>query len=354
MTKEIKGVEIFRSGIHNSEKYTEADLDSMVDAFNHLDYRPALKLGHSGPDKPGAPAYGWVAALRKVGSKLVADFTHMHESVVEAIRRRAFDTVSAEIYFDLKRNGKTYPRALKAVALLGAEIPAVAGLVPLHKMEFRSDAPAKVHTYEQRFTADADMKPSASVEIDRRVRDSFKHQPLSAPRDYAGAIQRILEDDKALSDAYDAEINASKHPGTEPGGRLALNRAAGDEIDRLTLDHMKTHGVKDYAVAMQAVLAEPANADAVRGYEQATVYGREQTYRKNHKARIASHSESDDTAAVRSAGRIRHDAGAELDKLAMDYLKKNPTLANYETALNAVMLLYPKLAQQYTGGAPVG
>lgn len=131
----VRGVEIFATGTHNGDEYTEKDLDDMIEAFKKLDYRPAIKVGHT-KDKPGAPSYGWVTNLRKIGTKLVADFESMHDTVLEALRNRSYDRVSSEIYFNLKRGGNVFRRALKAVALLGSEIPAVANLVPLHKMEF--------------------------------------------------------------------------------------------------------------------------------------------------------------------------------------------------------------------------
>jgi hypothetical protein len=147
-SNDIKGVEIFGAGTHNGDEYTEKDLDDIVSAFNTLDYRPAVKVGHT-KDKPGSPAYGWVQNLKRVGNKIHADLTDMHDSVVDAIRNKNYDRVSSEIYFNLKRGGKEFRRALKAVALLGAEVPAVANLVPLHKMEFAAEGFEKVGTLEQ-------------------------------------------------------------------------------------------------------------------------------------------------------------------------------------------------------------
>lgn len=145
----INGVEIFRTGTHNGDEYTEQDLDDMVEAFGTLDFKPAIKVGHT-KDRPGSPAYGWVQNLKRVGSKLVADFTDMHDNVVEAVRKRLYDRVSSEIYFNLKRGDKTFRRALKAVALLGVDVPAVAGLTPLHKVQFAGeDDGVVVHTAEQ-------------------------------------------------------------------------------------------------------------------------------------------------------------------------------------------------------------
>lgn len=144
----IKGIEIFATGTHNGDQYTQQDLDDMVAAFSSLDFRPAIKVGHT-KDKPGSPAYGWVTNLKRVGEKLYADFESMHDSVVEAIRSKAYDRVSSEVYFNLKRGGKSFRRALKAVALLGAEVPAVANLIPLHKMEFAEAGFEGVHACEQ-------------------------------------------------------------------------------------------------------------------------------------------------------------------------------------------------------------
>ena len=144
----VRGVEIFASGLHNGDQYSEQDIDDIIAAHKELDFRPAIKIGHS-KDSPGAPAYGWVTALRKVGGKLVADFESMHDSVITALKDKRYDRVSSEIYFNLKRGGKQFRRALKAVALLGADVPAVAGLTPLHKMEFVADGFESVAACEQ-------------------------------------------------------------------------------------------------------------------------------------------------------------------------------------------------------------
>lgn len=147
----IRGVEIFASGVHNGDRYTERDLDAMVQAFRELDFKPALKIGHA--EAPGTPAYGYIDNLRRVGSKLVADFVDVPREIYEQIKRRGFDRVSAEVWWNLRRAGKVFKRVLKAVALLGAEVPGVAGLKPLREVvhdldECERDAE---WVYEQRF-----------------------------------------------------------------------------------------------------------------------------------------------------------------------------------------------------------
>lgn len=138
---DIKNVEIMRTGVWNRDKFTLAHLKAMAENFKKLDYRVPVKLGHT--RDPGAPAYGWLANVRLAGEKLVADFTDVPAEIVEMIKKKMFDTVSSEIYFNLLREGKTYNRALKAVALLGANIPAVAGLKPLSSsLSFDDDCDA--------------------------------------------------------------------------------------------------------------------------------------------------------------------------------------------------------------------
>jgi len=132
-TFNLSGIEIMRTGKANGTEITAQDLADMANAFSELDYKPPLKSGHS-KDKPGMPALGWIDNLVAKGKSLFADFSHMPKQVYDAIRSRSYDTVSAEVFYNLERGGKTYRRALKALSLLGADIPAIAGLKPLHEM----------------------------------------------------------------------------------------------------------------------------------------------------------------------------------------------------------------------------
>lgn len=130
----IFGVEIFSTGTHKGDVYLEQDLDEMVNAYAQTGFIPPLKLGHSS-DKIGEPALGWCHNLRRIGSKLVADFMELPKIVFDAVKSRSYDRVSAEIYFQFKKqDGTILPKALKAVALLGAEIPAIRELKPLREV----------------------------------------------------------------------------------------------------------------------------------------------------------------------------------------------------------------------------
>src|SRR3990167_788154 len=140
----LTDIEIFAAGTWNGDKYSVADLDHMVAAFDGVGYRPPVKLGHT--DDPGAPAFGWVEKIWRVGNKLLANFMDLPTAVFIAIKNRRYDSVSSEIFWNLKRDAAVFPRALKAVALLGAGIPGVAGLKPLR--EAFNGAVGDIHVYK--------------------------------------------------------------------------------------------------------------------------------------------------------------------------------------------------------------
>lgn len=131
MKYELKDVEIFASGEWNGDKYTEVDLQELVrgfkDTFTAL--QPYVKLGHNNDQtilaKDGLPAAGWIHNLKIKGNKLLADITGVPKKVYELIKNGAYKRVSSEIFFDITVAGKKYPKLLKAIALLGADTPAV-------------------------------------------------------------------------------------------------------------------------------------------------------------------------------------------------------------------------------------
>jgi len=138
-THNIKEVEIFGEGTWHGEPYTTKDLDAMVEAFDEVGFQPPLKLGHNSEQeekimRDGQPALGWVERIYRAGDKLVADFKELPEAVFNALKEKRYKQVSSEIYFNGNFNGRQLPRVLKAVALLGADIPEVTTLKP---MEFK-------------------------------------------------------------------------------------------------------------------------------------------------------------------------------------------------------------------------
>ena len=170
---ELKGVEVFRAGKWKGDTYTTKDLDEMVANFGAVGFQPPVKLGHA--ENSGDPAFGWIAALRRVGDKLVADLIDLPSNLFKAIRDRRFDAVSAEIVFNMERGGKVFRRVLSAIALLGAEIPAVANLKPLRDVALDLGSHQGIHAYTMRKRQpNKEVKRMTADEILAKLPDEVK------------------------------------------------------------------------------------------------------------------------------------------------------------------------------------
>lgn len=131
-------MEIFSVGTWNGEDFTPSDLEEIAANFEKLKeiIKPPLKFGHDDKQnltaqEDGDPALGWVESLRVVGGKLLATVKEMPAVVYKAIKAGRYKRVSAEIYLNVKLEKKKLGKVLKAVALLGADIPAVNDLADL-------------------------------------------------------------------------------------------------------------------------------------------------------------------------------------------------------------------------------
>jgi len=130
--KMLKAVPIFSAGKWNRMVFDVEDLDDIASNFQSLlkIHKVPLKLGHN-KDQPmtdGLPALGWVANVRRVGDKLLADFTDVPTVLAKAIGKKLYRKVSIELLFDVKRGKETLRHVLSGVAILGADQPAVNNL----------------------------------------------------------------------------------------------------------------------------------------------------------------------------------------------------------------------------------
>ena len=133
--------EIFATGEWGGRAWSDADLDAMVDNFTKLypAVKPPVTLGHDAKaTHDGNPAMGWVTALRRNGTKLIAQLSQVPTVVREAIRQGLYKTVSSGIYPAWQKtsweqnlkSGASGP-ALAHVALLGSQAPEVKTLADL-------------------------------------------------------------------------------------------------------------------------------------------------------------------------------------------------------------------------------
>ncbi len=171
---QVHNVEVFASGTHRGEEYSDQDLDEMVRNFRRLSsprlpvrlLTPTLAVGHEEEgeqplwENTGYPAAGVVTNLWRDGHKLMADFGDVPPPVAKAINSRALRKVSAEVYTDFQDDhGRGYGMAIRRVALLGSEIPQIKSLADLPYATYADRRHGKV----VRFFHEMPARPRKSV-----------------------------------------------------------------------------------------------------------------------------------------------------------------------------------------------
>lgn len=341
---DIAGVEIFRTGKWNGDAYDHKDLDDMVAAFERVGFRPPIKLGHK--ENSGDPAFGWVKALRRVGDVLLADFMDIPDKIADMIKARQFDAVSSEIFWNLERGGKKFRRALKAVALLGAETPAVAGLKPLREsFDLDGEQFEGIHVYDlekDTLMSDKDEKPGDGkggdehtaliAEKDQQIAEltAKLEQAGKGDEDLALTVKKLAEDNEALKQSV-AQANEER--------RAAQIDA---KVDKIRVPSLRDHFRALYDLASRAEVKTVAFASMVEGERKtadtapaAVIDDLAKRIEKLGDAMLreyAVHGGDPDRPDVPPAD----NAGAELDRLAKAYQAKHPD-KSYGEAFSAVL-----------------
>lgn len=342
----VRGVEIFRTGTWNGDKYTLRDLQDMVDAFEEVGFRPPVKLGHA--EKSGAPAFGWVAGLRLEGDRLIADFENVPEDVIAMIRERRFGSVSSEIFWNLERGGKKFRRVLKAVALLGAETPGVGDLRPLFEAQFSGDSYTRVvqHTVTERHTmrtvaeikaalekaTDADEIKTLTAELEKAVIREHKAKEEEDDPDTEDRIKRLEQENAALAKKYqDAEVRRFTDDITIPS-----LRPFAEELYRLSMDDKRTVMFSTGEGDPQKVTMQKIVEDLFQQIGKLAD--------KNLFTELAANDPANDTRQTANA-KTPTQAGEALDKMARERAAKDKI--EYQDAFDLVTEENPQLAKLY-------
>lgn len=194
----LQDVEIFGSGTWNDDCYNDNDLDEIINNFKILKdesgYLPVVKLGHDPNDfikNSGLPAGGWITNLKRVGDKLLADFSDVPKKICDLIKRKKYSKRSAEICVnakhpidDIRNIGKT----LKAVAFLGQDIPAVKNLKDIDFLysENANEEDLRLYFFREggklMEIKDNDIKKHEE-DIKEKIKDEPKKDPEKQPTD---------------------------------------------------------------------------------------------------------------------------------------------------------------------------
>jgi len=168
----MENVPIFQTGNWKGIEWTEQDLDEIVKNTNELIenklHEPPVKLGHDeGQEISGMPAVGWVKKLKKIGNQIFADIVDIPKKVFEAIQKRAYRKVSAEIYTDFEnpKTKQSIGKTLRAIALLGADVPEVKGLGDILTL-YNQDINSCVITFEEKELKEAEQVMKNTKQFD--------------------------------------------------------------------------------------------------------------------------------------------------------------------------------------------
>lgn len=112
---------VFRAGQHtdssgNTKKWTTDDLDKIVSSFNPAFHEPPLVIGHPSDN---APAFGWVAGIKRVGDGLYLQYKDVANEFKDWAAKKLFKKKSIAVYPD---------GSLRHIGYLGAMPPAIKGL----------------------------------------------------------------------------------------------------------------------------------------------------------------------------------------------------------------------------------
>lgn len=206
-------VEIFAVGTWNGLKFTKSDLVDISENFDTLkDVQDVpLKFGHNKkqPMLDGQPAIGWIDKVWVQGEKLMAHFIDVPKLVADAFKKKLYKNVSVEILFGVKHEGKKYLNVLDAVALLGADRPAVSTLAELTTLMTRNSLESRemmvfssVHGNFNK--EDIDMNELETVQA------QLKAEKEAREKADANAVKFSAENKTLKEDAKKAEDEAKK------------------------------------------------------------------------------------------------------------------------------------------------
>lgn len=132
--KELKEVEIFKTGTYRDKTYTEEDIDEMIANFTLLKdgavgFQPPVRIGHRSTDdsvKDVSSVIGYITNLYRRGKSLFSDNIITEPSEMEKIKRGTLKYRSSEIGPYEDNQGNLFEKVLWGFGFV--DIPQVEGM----------------------------------------------------------------------------------------------------------------------------------------------------------------------------------------------------------------------------------
>lgn len=350
---DINDIEIFAVGKWrpgNSSKpviVTERDLDDMVESFNSLSvqngFAPALKLGHTETEKyfgdgKGAPRLGTVSKIWRVGTKILANFQNVPEALVDLIRKDRYNQVSVEVYPTYEYDGKQYRNLLSAVALLGAELPAVKGLKDLASSLFES------------FDEDQD-RVEYTQEIEMPTYDQDQHNALVAAevtRTEKECETKFAAERAALTEVNDSQAEEIKTLREENEALKAEKATFAEKAAKKEIEDMVDAAIKEGRVLpkqKEGLIAMANSMQAVVKFDDGKSKTRSEMFQE-HLNSLPKQADFSEKGSGEGEGDGDESAGAELHRKTL--AKQKEIGKTYGEARTLVLEEDPDLKLRYS------
>lgn len=343
--EETLDVEIMRAGTwygtgcpKDGCKFTEEDLHDMVTNFQILkdEHKAPLKRGHA--VEVGDVALGWVNDLWVEGDKLIGKFADMPSVVREAIRKKLFRKVSIEAMRNVMIGGKKLKGwVLDAVALLGAEIPAVSGLKDLDTyLAARSFEHGPVAMFS---TINGNLNEQEQP-MDKELEDRLKALEKSATTSSEAIIALTKERDDLKTENAKMKRESDDQKTAERKTKVDFNRA---EVTKVLEQAVKDKLILPAQREIFSKLLKTTDDEAMF-----TVAIDDVKKLIDDGGRKVNFSKEQGKANGGQEQRKHEDAGEELNRLARAKIDENPKL-KYDRALELAMESNPELAMEHIG-----
>lgn len=363
-TVEIKGVEIFKTGTWHGDEYTTKDLDHIVESFNEKGFEAPVKLGHNNEqEKDGQPSFGWIGKVFREGNKLLADLTDVPKRLGEAIKSKQYRQVSSEIIWNFKEG---MPRVLRAVALLGADIPEVKGLAPLDRADiaFNDEVDCRVYAID---IEEDDKKKKEEMEDEdelkkkeeERKKEELKNKDKEKKKMSDEKIKALEDELATLKEFKESAGSEKERADTAEAKLLTIEAEAKTNKIKAFMNKVKDEGkvLPAYEAKLKSLM-ESAKDDTVckfsddgKEVESSQLETIMAIFSDMPKvidfAEIAGDGEGNETEKHDYS--TSQEAGVELDRRVKIYMDKN-TDVKYEQAVDVILSKDKNLKDKYIGG----
>lgn len=220
----VKRIHVFRGGNQTSaqgvqRKFSEKDLQQVVDTYDPTIHEAPLVIGHAG-DNDSTPAYGWIQGFERNGDNLYADVAFT-DTAKDLVKNGHYRKVSISFYSpDSAINPSKGKWSARHLALLGASPPAVKGLEPFSFSEEEGVfdfsltlSPSEIFDEELGPTL---LEEKSPLEMLKEKLDEVREEVSGAVKELEGNQQsqtnQNLEDAQASSVSTDAEVGQMANP----------------------------------------------------------------------------------------------------------------------------------------------